>query len=288
MSSSINLAFVEDFESSVHHLGQQDYSTVMGNVRYRAGTGDIYTFNRMGASDMGTKTVRHSATPINNVASSVRKGQVITHDWGEAVDQSDIARILIDPDSEYKKAAAAAYGRRIDRTVYSAAVSDTATTDGTAAVAFPAGQKIGNGLAALSVDYLRQAKRKHDEAEIMGDRFIAVSAAGLEDLLAITEVASVDYNSVKALVQGELDTFMGYKFIRTEQGPSVGFGDDNVVARGALCWVRDTLACAVSDENFTRVGPDPSIRFSTRIYMETTLAGVRIEDAGIVLIDHTN
>jgi hypothetical protein len=44
----------------------------------------------------------------------------------------------------------------------------------------------------------------------------------------------------------------------------------------------------VSDENFTRVGPDPSIRFSTRIYMETTLAGVRIEDAGIVLIDHTN
>jgi hypothetical protein len=45
-------------------------------------------------------------------------------------------------------------------------------------------------------------------------RIIVVSAKQLQDLLRTTEVISADYNSVKALVQGQLDTFMGFKFRR--------------------------------------------------------------------------
>ena len=41
---------------------------------------------------------------------------------------------------------------------------------------------------------------------------IVTSGTGLDRLLANTETGSNDYNTVKALVAGELNTFMGFKF----------------------------------------------------------------------------
>ena len=39
----------------------------------------------------------------------------------------------------------------------------------------------------------------------------------VSNLLNTTEVKSADYNSIKALVQGDIDTFMGFKFLRSER-----------------------------------------------------------------------
>lgn len=289
MSSSINQAFVEDFEARVHHLGQQEVSRARMAVRVRTGTGDIYNFERLAPEDMEEKTVRHSATPLLNIAHDRRRAGQRVWSWGEAVDNSDLAQILINPDSEYVQAAGFAYGRRIDRTIFNAVCSDTGTTDGAgSAVAYDtANQLIGAGTAKFSVDDLREAKKIIDEAEVMGDRYCAVSAIGLQHLLEVTEVASYDYNSVKALVQGEIDTFLGFKFIRTEQVPKATYAeDDNVIGVAAVCWAQPCIGLAISDDKFTRIGEDPSIRFSNRIYCETTHGAARIEDAGIVMIDH--
>jgi len=292
MSNSINNAFVDDFESRVHQVGQQEVSRVRDCVRNRMGTGDIYNFERLASSDMTNKATtggRHSPTPINNVAHDRRRAGVETFDWGEAVDNSDLAQILIDPDSEYVQSAGMAYGRKLDEIILDATVSDTRTTDGAgAALGFAAdgGTIIGDGTQPLSVDYLRQAKRTLDEAEVMGARHIAISAKGLEDLLNVTEVASFDYNTVKALVMGELDTFMGFNFRRTELVPRATSGSDNVIGIGAVCWVEPCMAIAISDDRFTRIGEDPGLRFSNRIYMETTFGACRVEGAGVVLIDH--
>lgn len=287
MSSTVSQAFVEDFESRVYQLGQQEVSRARSCVRNRTGTGDIYNFERLAASDMAAIGSRHGATPINNVAHSRRKASVATFNWGEAVDNADLARILIDPDSEYVMSAGMALGRRWDRSIFSTAVSDTATTDGAGvAVALPAGQVITDASNPLSLDHLRQVKRKLDESEIIGPRYAAISAKGLEDLLTVTEVTSQDFASVKALVNGEINTFMGFTFIRSELVPSAAQSDDNVTAQGALFWVRDALALAISDDRFTRIGEDPSIRFSNRIYLETTFGVARVEDEGVVVVDH--
>ena len=44
-------------------------------------------------------------------------------------------------------------------------------------------------------------------------RFIIVGPIQISDLLAVTQATSSDYASVKALVNGEIDTFMGFKFV---------------------------------------------------------------------------
>lgn len=49
-----------------------------------------------------------------------------------------------------------------------------------------------------------------------------VSAQQIDDLLGITEVVSSDFAVRKALVEGSVTTFLGFRFIQTERLPKVG------------------------------------------------------------------
>jgi hypothetical protein len=298
MSITVNEAFVEDFEALVYHLGQQEMSRLRNAVRNRTGTGNIFSFERLGKSD-ATASVSTSdgnandlSTPINNVEHSRRGCAVKTWEWGELVQQEDLVRILIDPESEYLLSAAAAMGRTVDSILTTAMVDDQTTVNGGAGTALAATQFI-NGVTntgtggKLTLDVLREAKRKLDAAEVGimqgGDRYAAIPAKGLQDLLEVTEVASADYNSVKALVQGEIDTYMGFKFIRTEILPTNANNAEIAVGDvGCLFWERSSMGLAIADDRFTRVGEDPSVKFSTRVYCQLTMGGARIEDEGVI------
>ena len=136
----------------------------------------------------------------------------------------------------------------------------------------------------MTLDLLPRAKRKRAEAAVDGDRYLALTAKALEDLLKVTEATSSDYNTVKALVQGEIDTFMGFRFIRTERLPDGG----GTGRKYCLAYTSKAIGLCFSDVRFTRVGEDPANSFMTRVYMESTLGAVRIEDLGVVRIEILN
>src|SRR3546814_3244582 len=111
----------------------------------------------------------------------------------------------------------------------------------------PAGQKIAVGSDGLTLVKLLQAKEILDAAEVDVDdttgqgaptRVIAVSTKQITNLLGTTEIKSVDYNSVKALAQGQADTFLGFKFVRTERVPQVG------TSRMFVVWANGGLAAS--------------------------------------------
>ncbi len=294
MSATVGFAFVEDFESLVYHLGQQEMSRLRNSVRNRTGTGNIYNYERLASANMAASAGRNQATPVVNVEHSRRRCAVTTWEWGEIVDQEDLVRILIDPESEYLLSAGAAMGRQVDQLVAYAAVDNTTTAGadsgapGTSVGELGAGQFVGAAGGKLTLDDLRAAKRLLDQAEVGimqgGDRYAVINAKGLQDLLEVTEVASADYNSVKALVQGDIDTFMGFKFIRTEILPgntqNSNIGASNV---GCLFYERSALGLSISDDRFTRVGEDPGRKFATRIFCQLTMGVARIEDEGVVV-----
>ena len=66
------------------------------------------------------------------------------------------------------------------------------------------------------------------------DRFVVIHANNLASLLDETEVKSSDFNTVKALVAGQVDTYLGFKFItvgdRDEGGLPLASGDRKVYA----------------------------------------------------------
>ena len=74
-------------------------------------------------------------------------------------------------------------------------------------------------------------------------RYLLVTAGQLADLLNITSVTSADFNSVKALVQGDVDTFLGFKFIRTER-----LGLDIISNRQVLGFCQSAIGLAVGSD----------------------------------------
>jgi len=73
---------------------------------------------------------------------------------------------------------------------------------------------IADGGTNLTVAKLREAKKITVEENWPEDvtYHIAIGASQLDSLLSQTEVTSSDYNTVKALVRGDIDTFLGFKF----------------------------------------------------------------------------
>lgn len=288
MSTSVNEAFVQEFAGNVVHLGQQKVSRLFGIANTKYGTADKFHWETLASEEMNAKAGRHVATPREDVVHAKRVATGTTYAWGETIDANDVARVLIDPRSEYTKAASMAYGRQLDTVLTTAATASAATGvgGGGSGVALPAGQQIGGTGGAtgagqkLTVAGLRKAKQLLDEAEVSENRFLILNAKFLQDLLAVTEVVSYDYNTIKALVMGDVDTFMGFKFIRTEL---IRTNTGN--RKWCLALAEGALGLGVSQDQMARVAEDPSLSFATRVYLEATMGAVRIEDKAVVALD---
>ena len=122
-------------------------------------------------------------------------------EWADLIDDADMVRTLISPESSYAKAAAAAMGRAIDDEIITAAFATSLTgKDGTTSTSFPAAQQVsvGSPAAGLTIAKLVEAKKKLDANTVAPSipRYIAVSPEQVEDLLNNTTVTSSDYNTV--------------------------------------------------------------------------------------------
>jgi hypothetical protein len=289
MATGITDAFVQEFERNVYHLGQQKESRLMtAGITVKYDNAEKFSFDRVSAAAMSSKSGTGAvATPVSGLAHSRRVATAASFAWGEIYNANDVARMLIDPGSEAVKAASAAVGRQIDTVITTAADGSAATGQhgAGAAATFLAGNRVLTGAGqAMNLNALRTAKRLLDAAEVDSERYIAINAKALSDLLKVTEVASTDYNSVKALVNGEVDTYMGFKFIRTERLPAGG-GAGRTICLG---WAKGAIGLGLPQYRFTRVQEDPANSFATRIYMELTLGAVRIEEEAVVSFEIDN
>ena len=111
------------------------------------------------------------------------------------------------------------------------------------------------------------------------DRYLAHSAIQLEDMLNVTEVASSDYNSVKALVQGEIDTWVGFKWIGSER-----LQTDTSSYREVMAWQKKGIQLAIAKEAEGRVTERPDKNYAWQVYLKICLGAVRLEEARCVSI----
>ena len=142
MSTQITTAFVEQYSSNVSMLSQQMGSKLRGAVDVETVRGKNAFFDQIGATAAVARTVRHSATPQVNTPHSRRRVSLADYEWADLIDDLDKVRMLVDPTSNYAKAAAAAMNRSIDDIIIAAlgGSADTGVAGGKA-VALPAGSK---------------------------------------------------------------------------------------------------------------------------------------------------
>ena len=280
MSVNINEAFVESYKGNVMMLVQQKGSVLRPAVVNDMQVGKNGFVDQIGATAAQKKTTRHGDTPLISTPHARRRISLVDYEWADLIDNEDKVRLLIDPTSPYAENAAWAMGRGIDDEII-AAFFGTAFSgeDGSTSVTFPAGQQVAAGATGLTIAKLREARRLLRAGEVPEDEdlYIGVSAKQLDDLLATTEVASQDFNSVKALVDGAVNRFMGFQFIHTERLPVNGSSERRVPA-----WARTGMQLNIGAEPKVRIGERADKSHATQVYFSMSVGATRLEEKRVV------
>jgi len=281
MSTTISTAFVSQFSANVQMLSQQMGSLLRDSVATESVTGEKSFHDQVGSAAAVAKTSRHADTPLMDTPHTRRMITMTEYEYADLIDDGDKVRMLIDPTSTYAKAAAAAMGRAMDDSII-AAFGGTAQTgkDGGTSTALPSAQKIVHGSAGLTIAKLVSAKKILDQGSVDPSipRYIVVSPEQIEDLLNSTTVTSADFNTIKALVQGEIDTFVGFKFIVSNR-----LTDDGT-SRLCYAWAEDGCMMATNKDVTARIEERADKSYATQVYYCASFGASRMEEAKVVEI----
>ena len=208
---------------------------------------------------------------------------MVDYEYADLIDKQDQVRTLIDPTSSYAQAAAFALGRAMDDEII-AAISGNAFAGETGSTTVPlgAGQKITeSGTDGLTIAKLRSAKEKFDSASVDPSipRYIVVGPKQISDLLGTTQVTSSDFNTVKALANGEINSFLGFNFI-TSNRLSIASSK-----RLCLAYAGDGIKLALGQDIMTRIDERSDKGYATQVYVCMTMGATRLEEEKVVTVE---
>lgn len=283
MSFEVTTAFVEQYSRNIILLHQQKESKLRAAVRVEPGiVGKNAFFDQVSQTAAVKRTSRHADTPLVSTPHLRRRVTLADYDWADLIDDLDKVKMLADPTSVYIQNAVAAFNRSIDDAIIEAALATAyGGVDGSTSYAFDTSNfQIVNGSAGMTLAKLLSAKQKLDAQEIPEeDRFLALGSKQLQDLLNVSEVKSADYNTVRALVRGEIDTYLGFKFIRSERLSSASS------VRKCLAWHKDSILLGIGQDIKTRVTERADKNYAIQPYASMSIGAVRMDQIGVVEID---
>ena len=283
MSYNITTAMVREYHATVQILQQQMGSRLQNAVRMESQNGETSFWDQIGATSAVKRTSRHADMPLVSTTHYRRMVATEDYDWADLVDRQDMNKTLADPTSKYSINAAAAMGRAKDTEIIRAFFASAYTDkDGGTATSFPtATHQIAVGSAGLTIPKLISAKEILDSYEVDEmDRYIAVTSTQVSDLLGTTQVTSSDYNTVKALVQGQINSFMGFTFIRTEL-----LGVDSSDYRRCPVWQKNSVLMGVGQDS--QAGIDRRVDLAGRpiqVSYSMSIGATRMDEVGVVEI----
>lgn len=285
--------YVETFSQNVRMLAEQTNSFLLPYVTSETDVGEALAIDRMGS--IGPPEEVTSLYQDTNLSEgSFDRRWLFPRDYnlGSLIDKVSKVRMLSDPNSRITMRHAGAFGRHLDDSIIAAMVGNAQSgkTQGSlTSVALPAGQQISSStlnLAALQeIVYMFQAN-DYMSQDGMGNvpQIIGVCSpwALTRQLLGTTQASSADYNTVKTLVSGQIDTFMGIKFVVTNRLPLSGstrtclfFSPQHAVHMG---W-NMPIVSTVSNR--------PDKRNIPQILTEGMWGCTRVEDEAVVALDIT-
>lgn len=282
MSDTIEVSRVLQFKGNVIHLYQQRDAKMKGLVREETLVGKAHFFERLGRTAAVRKTVRHADTPLVNSQHSRRMVTLVDYEWADLVDQQDKIRLLITPESEYAINGAAAMRRSYDYEVITAMDADAKSgEDGSTTVTF-ASEAVydqDHSGAAATTAQIMACKLNFDQLDIPADgRTIVTGSALTSQLLTATSAplaASSDYNVVKALVGGTMDTWAGFKWVFINDNEIMPYLDAN--DKYAYVFHHDAMGIAMGKEMIVKMDPRVDKSYAVQVYLCQSLGATRIQ-----------
>jgi len=275
MAIQVSNAFVTLFDSEVKQA-YQGQRMLAGLTRERSNVeGSTVKFPKIGK---GTATIRVPQTDVTPLNVSYSQVTATMSDF-IAAEYSDIfnqQKINFNERQELVQVVSGAIARRMDQVCL----------DALAAASSPntVGNDIGGTDSNLNVAKMRAAKKALDAKNVPADgRVLVIHANSLDSLLGETEVTSSDFNTVKALVQGDINTFLGFNVVTLGDRDEGGLPIDGSNDRTVYAFHRDALGLGVGMGQTSRV--DYIAEKTSFLVASMFSAGaVSIDDEGIVNI----
>lgn len=277
MSKFLSSVAMTEFDSEVKQA-YQGAGMLRQTVKYRSGvTGNTYDFRKMGKGLAKQRAAASSDVTPMNITHSLPSATLTNWYAPEYTDIFDQAEVNFQEQRELAMTIASALGRREDQLILDA-IDDATSIAGTVS------EDTGGTNSNMNVAKLRKARRYLSEQGVpKSDRHLALTSAQMEGLLGETTATSSDYNTVKALVQGDLDSFVGFKFHEIEERDEGGLKDESSEQR-AFAWHRDAVghACAIDVRQETNYIPEKVSWLANGILK---CGSVAIDGLGIVEIE---
>lgn len=273
--------------------------TVDSDLNYST-PGQMFNADDVGESEPEDAPERVAPTPDKYIGVTRRIGFFGAFDdscWFPTIDK---ARELQDPSSAKMSALMAGRWRRVDRTIMTGLLGGTyEMQDNSGAPVAVAYDTTNQQILANDVSYSHDAetvpddnsdygmstgKLIHaglilDESELEGDRYFAWSSKQKAELLRTTPVTSDYYRDVKALVNGQINEFLGFKFKQFATKRMLAKSGNN---RRCIAWIKGAGVYRGRPITQTRVQERADMSYNVQAYYKAEEAFARRYDSAVV------
>ena len=240
MSAALSTVAKEEFDTEVKHA-YQGMRTLRDCVKTRLNVvGDKYDFRNMGKGTATARTGSSADVVPMGITHNLKVATLADYEAPEYTDIYDAQTVNFDEVVELATTIAGAMGRRDDQAIITALATTTTT--------------VGAGTQALDLATITAAAKKLNAVEApMEDRFFVVHEGGLNQILNDSTITSADYNSVRMLMNGEIDTFMGFKWKIIGSSRAEGGLPLATTVRSGFAYHKSAVGHAVGIDMKTRV-----------------------------------
>jgi hypothetical protein len=276
MAQSITNAFVTLFDEEVKQAYQGE-ALLRGTMRTRTGVqGNTVKFPKIGKGVATVRVPQTDVTPLNVTYSQVTAtmSDYIAAEYSDIFHQS---HVNFDERRELVQVVSKAIARRMDQLCIDAL--DAAASPSTVATS------VGGAASNMNIEKLRAAAKALNDKNVPAEgRHLLMHSSQLDAMLGETEITSSDFATVKALVRGEVTSFMGFNII------TMGDRDEGGVpkpsTRTCFAWHQDSMGYAESISQKSEVNYIPE-KTSFLVSSMFSAGAVAIDDEGIVKISCT-
>lgn len=276
MAVGISNAFVQLFDAEVKQAYQSSRA-LAGLTRERTNVeGNQVKFPKIGKGTATVRVPQTDVTPLNVTYSQVTAtmSDYIAAEYSDIFSQQ---KVNFDERRELVQVVGNAIGRRMDQLVLDALnASSTSLTVATT---------IGGAGTNMNIEKLIEAKKLLDANNVPSEgRCMIIHANNLAGMLGETEITSSDFATVKALVSGEVDTFMGFKFVTLGDRDEGGLPKPST--RTCFAFHKDAMGMGIGMNQKSEINYVPE-KTSFLVSSMFSAGAVAIDDEGIVKISCT-
>lgn len=276
MAQNITSAFVTLFDEEVKQAYQGE-ALLRGTMRTRSGVqGNTVKFPKIGKGVATVRVPQTDVTPLNVTYSQVTATMTdyIAAEYSDIFHQS---HVNFDERRELVQVVSKSIARRMDQLCIDAL--NAAASPSTVATS------VGGAASNMNIEKLRAAAKALNDKNVPAEnRHLLVHSSQLDAMLGETEISSADFASVKALVRGEVNSFMGFQ-IHTMGDRDEG-GLPKPSTRTCFAWHQDSMGYAESMAQKSEVNYIPE-KTSFLVSSMFSAGAVAIDDEGIVKISCT-